>query len=154
MLPCFVSSPPGCLLRTPFPHLSSRLRVRSASLLQHPWLVLTGIFTTPLSSHWPIMCYLASLIFLNDFTPPSETLSDSLLTKELRSIFIASSRPLLSFPAFFPFVHPNLQEPESSLPHRHDNLAVFPWPPPLLGGGLFLPIPAGPNPASPSGANS
>ena len=95
--------------------------------LYHLWFHLTGSLTTLLSSHWPIKCYLASLISINHFTPPSENLSDSLLTKALRSTVRASLNPFLTLPDFS-FMHPKFQEPKSSLTLRHVDLDVFPDP--------------------------
>lgn len=146
--PLFVAS-----LSTPFLLLPSRhiSMLELCCCLHHLWFHLTGTLTTPLSSHWPIKCYLASLISINHFTPPSKNLSDSLLTKPLRSMVWASLNPFLTLPDFS-FMHPKLQEPKSSLTLRHIDLGVFPWPH-LSWEGIF-PISLGPNPASLSRTNS
>ena len=133
--PLFVASLSTPFLLLPSCHIST---LELCCFLHCLWLHLTGILTTPLSSHWPFKCYLASLISINHFTPPSKNLSDLMLTKALRSMVRASLNPFLTLPDFsFPSCTLNSRNP--SPPWLSDMLTLMSLPEPASPGKASFP---------------
>ena len=133
--PLFVASLSTPFLLLPSRHIST---LELCCFLHRLWLHLTGILTTPLFSHWPFKCYLASLISINHFTPPSKNLSDSMLTKALRSMVRASLNPFLTLPDFsFPLCTLNSRNP--SPPWLSDILTLMSFPDPTSLGRASFP---------------